>query len=297
MWSASGAAMKGPVRSWWTSTRDDRSPVVESSPARTVVAPVQWLCAITDIGASRSVNEDAFGVSRDCRLWVVADGMGGQKRGGLASQISVDAVIESMTAPMEGTAAAAACRPGGRLRRALCAAHARVLSRSTSDESCRGMGSAVVAGYVTGDVVHIGHAGDARAYLFRATELMRLTIDHSAVAAAVLRHRLTWEQARSHPDRSKLRQAIGVTSPFEPEFVSIPLRPNDTLMLCSDGVWALQSDREIARLMRSELSVHQMGAILVNRVLAAGGDDNITLVIYRHLHGSNAEQAGRRTLS
>jgi protein phosphatase len=213
-------------------------------------------------------------------MWMVADGMGGQKGGEIASRMCVDTVVELM-GDVDGGVEARAL-PEVRLRRALSSAHERVLSRSVSEEGCCGMGSAVVVGCVLDDVLHVGHAGDTRAYLFQRGGLRRLTIDHSAVAAAVLRGELTWEQARSHPGRNKLRQAIGVPKPFEPEFVSVPLLARDKLLMCSDGLWGLLSDLEIAQVLNSDVSVHQMAQILVNRALAAGGHDNITLVLYEH---------------
>jgi PPM family protein phosphatase len=277
-------------RKWWTAFEpgmpSDQSAVLESSPNRTLMAPTVWLCGITDIGTGRNVNQDAFRISCDGRMWVVADGMGGQKSGEIASQISVDTLIESLSRDLDNPGQAPPAPLELRLRRAFSAAHDRVLSRSIREQNCRGMGSALVVGCVEDDVLHVGHAGDSRAYLFRTGELKRLTTDHSAVAAAVRRGDLTWEQARSHPDRNKLCQAVGVNKPFEPEFVILPLLSRDRVLMCSDGVWGLVSDDEIAQVLGSDVSVHQMAQILVNRALAAGGHDNITLVLYEHAGAS-----------
>lgn len=281
-----GKSMTGGFRDWWSGIArrpaPDRDPLVENSPTRTMIAPTPWLCAITEIGTSRTVNEDAFRLGSDGRVWVVADGMGGQKCGEIASQLSVDTFLEAMCGEMKAEEPSSTVSPELRLRRALALAHRRVLSRSTRDENCRGMGSALVAGYVVNDVLHVGHAGDTRAYLFRAGDLKRLTIDHSVVAAAVMHGDMTWEEARSHPNRSKLCQAVGVNKPFEPSFVSFPLLPGDKSMMCSDGVWALLSGPEIEQVLGSDVSLPQMAQILVNRALAAGGHDNITLVLYEH---------------
>ncbi len=275
---------------WWTRFTNPapaESSIVEISSTRSLEAPTWWLCALSDVGGGRAGNEDAFRIVADARVWVVADGMGGQKSGATASRIAVDAVIEYVSAahddPEETTDA--------RLRRGLSLAHERVLARSVADVSCRGMGSALIAGCVADDVLYVAHAGDTRAYLLRDGVFTRLTVDHSAAANHVLRGNMTWEEARTHPSRNRLRLAAGVNCAFEPDCVSAPLRGKDKVLLCSDGLWAMVPDTEMANVLRSDMSVLQMAQILANRALAAGGGDNVTLVLYEHC-GSRSPSFG-----
>jgi serine/threonine protein phosphatase PrpC len=273
------------LRNWWTGDGWSRAhieaAVSERSVTREVVSPNSQLCAMSETGRGRAANEDAFRLSGDYRWWVIGDGMGGQRAGEIASRISVETVID-------GLAAAHLCDdalqviPEVYLRRVFFLANQRVLMRSMDDVSCKGMGSALVAAGVDKGSLHIGHAGDARAYLFRDGQLTMLTIDHSAITSAVLRGDLTWEAARSDPKRSALNQAVGIEGVFEPAFASFQLCPRDKVLLCSDGLWGELPHAEIAALLVSDLPVRQAARILVNRALAAGGRDDITLVLYEH---------------
>jgi serine/threonine protein phosphatase PrpC len=229
------------------------------------------LFGITDRGLERDTNEDTFLLTP--HGLVVADGMGGENSGEVASSLTVQAMAEEM----EGEAPAEE-----RLRSAFALAQRRVLERGASDESCSGMGCAVVAALLEGSVAKIGHAGDSRAYLSRDGNMRMLTLDHSAIAERVRCHELSWEEARCHPRRSALCQAVGMTDGFRPEFQSIRLMPGDRLLLCSDGLWDELAEGEIGEVLAADGTARQLATILFHRALAAGGRDNITLVLYQH---------------
>ena len=232
------------------------------------------LFGLTDRGLERDTNEDTFLLTPNGL--VVADGMGGQNSGEVASALTVQAMAEKM----EGEAPASE-----RLRSAFALAQRRVLERGTLDEGCFGMGCAVVAALLEGSVAHIGHAGDSRAYLSRDGNMQMLTRDHSAIAERVKRHELSWEEARSDPRRSALCQAVGMTGGFTPEFQSIRLMAGDRLLLCSDGLWDELSEGEIGEVLAADGTSRQLATILLHRALAAGGRDNITLILYQHNFG------------
>ena len=295
-----GTPITASLQRWWSSIRGvgfEQAHVRKDTSTRQLIAPVPWLCAMTDGGPACRVNEDAFRIGCAGRVWVVADGMGGQKCGAIASRITVDAVIESMDRTYAAnplTTNDLARSLERQLRDALRAAHERVLSKGATDDGCRGLGSAVVAGCVCGDFLYIGHAGDARAYVSRGGSLNRLTTDHSAIALDVVRGMLTWEEARRHRSRSRLHQAAGVNAAFEPAFTSVQLSARDKILLCSDGVWGMLSDAEISEVLGSEMSVLQMTHVLANRALAAGGRDNLTVVLYEHFADCHRVVEGER---
>ena len=161
---------------------------------------------ITDVGAARSSNEDSFAVrvGRDAplgdALLAVADGMGGHASGEVASQISVDSLIDALSKSSSPTEES--------LREAVVVANQRVFSASTLG-SLQGMGTTLVAGLLVGGMLYICNVGDSRAYLLRAGRLTQLTRDHSWVADMVAKGMLTPEQASMHPRRNLLTRALG----------------------------------------------------------------------------------------
>src|SRR5262245_28733097 len=105
-------------------------PVVERTRTRTTICPSRGLCAISDLGIGRRTNEDAVFVGTDTKLWIVADGMGGQRSGEVASQLSVSALIESIQREIECSCDGRLNSPDLSLRRGLELAHDRVLAKS-----------------------------------------------------------------------------------------------------------------------------------------------------------------------
>lgn len=232
------------------------------------------LCALTDPGLARKSNEDVFGIALGGLGWIVADGMGGRNAGEIAAALAV----EEIEAAIETHSASAQ----ERLRAGFLRAQRRVLAQGSAAPSLAGMGAAVVAGILEGDVLHVGHSGDARAYLARSGEMRRLTRDHSSISKLIALGKLTWEEARGRPGRSRLTQAVGTRESFAPEFVCVPLEQGDVVLLCSDGLWDEISEREIREVLLADAAAPQMANILLARALAAGGRDNVTLVLYRH---------------
>ncbi len=141
-------------------------PAFEESTARKLSAPAHWLCAVTDIGKTRIANEDGYFLSTDCKLWIVADGMGGHAAGKLASTLTIQAIAHSMSVAGMRAPTSAAFNPDDWLIKAFDSAQEQVAGRGLSDAECRGMGSTAIAGVVHGEALHVCHVGDARAYHF-----------------------------------------------------------------------------------------------------------------------------------
>jgi protein phosphatase len=251
-------------------------PVLEESSGRKLSAPSHWLCAITDIGRRRRNNEDRFFLSTDCRLWVVADGMGGHAAGEIASALTVEAIADSFTATASDADA------GAHLLAAFCSAQERVSDRSLNDDNCLGMGSTAIAGVVRGEVLHLCHVGDTRGYHFSEGLLRLLTNDHSLVWDLVMAGFMTAEQARQHPHRSTITQAIGMLTGFQPMVTRLPLKSGDRVLLCSDGLWEALAEHDIAHIVGSGGSMLELASALVDRANDASGQDNITAILYEH---------------
>lgn len=249
---------------------------------RRLVAPTDHLCAITDVGRVRDHNEDTFHVSEDGRLLVVADGMGGHEAGEVASTLAVETIVEFFGRKLQ-QATDSGSELESLLLKALEAAHQKVLETAHSREGCRGMGTTLILACVQGDQLYTCHVGDVRCYVRSATGLEQITQDHSLVGALVQAGELTAEQARVHPRKNEILQAVGLPNGIVPEVSSGTLGNGDHVLLCSDGLWEALSDEEICSIVDWDGSMRQRAIQLVDRANEAGGHDNITVVLYEHV--------------
>lgn len=237
-------------------------------------------CGLSDVGRSRSHNEDHFEIVGDGRLCVVADGMGGHGHGDLASRIAVEAILEhvgdSVPARVEDPA-----RRSGLLEGAINNAHRRLLERVAADEELLGMGTTTVVILVDEGGAVVGHVGDSRAYRLRQGVLERLTEDHSWVNEQVRAGFLSEDQARSHPLKNVVTRALGGESGIQVDVGEVDVQPEDLYLLCSDGLTTMLRDEEIGERLRQvgEKTVEEICSRLVGDANERGGLDNVTVVL------------------
>lgn len=224
----------------------------------------------TDVGRQRRSNEDSSFASGP--VFVVADGMGGAQAGEVASQMVVDAFSAGL--PQDGT-------PEERLSVVVQRANREIHARSSSDAASAGMGTTVTAAYLDADSVALAHVGDSRAYLLRDGELARLTEDHSLVEELLRGGKLTEEEAFEHPQRSVITRALGIEPIVEIDTWTYPLRAGDVVLLCSDGLTSMLSEQRVAQLLLEAANLGEAGDRLIAEANAAGGRDNITVVLFR----------------
>jgi PPM family protein phosphatase len=146
------------------------------------------------------------------------------------------------------------------------------------------MGTTVVAARVNGNRFEVAWVGDSRVYLWRDGQLAQLSQDHSYVQELIANGAITHEQARSHPHRNVVTQALGVTDPtsLNVETMTGELRPGMQLLLCSDGLTEEVDDRSIARVLsHDDCSAQECVDTLVAAALDGGGSDNVTVVLVR----------------
>jgi len=225
--------------------------------------------AATDQGLVRSNNEDALFVGS--RLLVVADGMGGLPAGELASEILIGALAAVDEKPDTG-------EPLQDLIAALRTANERIEAAVADDDARDGMGTTVTALLMAGDRVAALNVGDSRCYLVRAGELTQLTRDDTYVQALVDQGVLTPDDARRHPQRALVTQAVQ-GGPFRPAGRMIPVEVGDRFLLCSDGLSDYVEDAVIADTLRGNPDRKTCAAELVNRTLEAGAPDNVTVIV------------------
>jgi len=239
-------------------------------------SPQPNVCAITDVGRVRDHNEDLYYISPDCIWFVVADGMGGHEAGDVAAALAIEAIVEHLNLERLSTATKGCIGP--LLLDAVTSAHTRVWEENRKRESGKEMGCTLALGYVSDGLVTC-HVGDVRFYILHEGALCQITHDHSTVGALVNAGELTPEEARVHPNKNEVLQAIGMPQGVFPEVNTARLDPGDRILLCSDGLWEALSDDDIKTTLASDGTMRQLATQLVDRAKAAGGFDNITAIL------------------
>lgn len=240
---------------------------------------VKKVAYLTDIGRVRKENQDAYYADVDKGLFIVCDGMGGERGGAIAAKAVVSLlpkmIDERLSALPEGTETDIC----DALKEAIATLSAMLRERTKDEPELRGMGATVVLALVKGNNAYIAHIGDSRAYLFWSGSLKRLTRDHSIVAVMLELGQITEEQARSHPARGKLSRYIGMQGKAVADVQKVALEPGARLLLCSDGLTNMVSDGEIADILEKESDCKAACQRLVEEANRAGGYDNITAII------------------
>jgi PPM family protein phosphatase len=243
---------------------------------------------VTDKGLRRTSNEDSHCERSDIGLFVVADGMGGHVAGEVASSVAVDA-IQSFIAetahadrnrtwpfPFEPSLSLEA----NRLKAAFKLANRKIASKIAEANDLRGMAttaSAILAGATSGCVAHVG---DSRVYLLRHGTLEQLTHDHSWVEEQVRAGTMSPTAARQHPWRNVVTRALSGGEDPEVDVTEVHPEPGDRYLLCSDGLFSVVGDQQIAEILGAESqSLQEICASLIDAANAGGGPDNITALV------------------
>ena len=249
----------------------------------------------TDKGCVREINEDSGRMVRPSdpallaakgTLVVVADGMGGHSAGEVASQMAADVVGRVYYET--------GAEPGEALRHAVAEANRRIHEAAAADASRQGMGTTCTALALCGGRAYAAHVGDSRLYMLRAGQLYQLSEDHSAVNEMVKLGIITKEQARTHEDKNVILRALGTSPEVEVSVLDpFALREGDQFLLCSDGLYDLVLDEEIASVLEGAEDIHAAGERLIAMAKERGGHDNITVGIIAIMpEGTAAAEAG-----
>jgi PPM family protein phosphatase len=225
--------------------------------------------AVSDLGLVRSNNEDAVYAGR--RLIAVADGIGGAPAGELASELVIRALAELDRGPEPRSPLAA-------LGAALAEANRDIGESTAGDLTRQGMGTTVTALLLAGEQLALLHVGDSRGYLLRADTLSRLTRDDTFVQALVDSGMITPADARAHPQRSIITQAVQ-GGEFEPTGALLTPLVGDRYLVCSDGLSDYVDDDVIASCLGRYTDPQECARQLVELALRAGAPDNVTVVV------------------
>jgi protein phosphatase len=239
----------------------------------------------TDPGKRRTNNEDSYLLDDGLRLYAVADGVGGQAAGEVASRIAVETLRSELSVPLGRDEAAPSFGVSpeeapelAALHQAVLLANRKVREAADRDPSLSGMATTLTSLALRRMTAFIAHVGDSRAYLFRAGRLRQLTVDHSFVSELVRAGALTPELARVHPARHVITRAVGIDDDVTPECMAVAARENDLFLLCTDGLTEMAEDEDISRVLAS-LSPRDAAQALIDLANEHGGVDNITALV------------------
>lgn len=229
-------------------------------------------------GNYRDNNEDSCYLDGKQRLFIVADGMGGQSAGERASAMAVE-VIPGRLEPLFNSDKPVLKNVTAALEKAIVAANSEILLLS-EEPGLRNMGTTAVLMVNVGDTFYFMGVGDSRAYELRGTKLRQLTVDHSITQALLDSGTINAEEAKTHRYRNVLYKYLGCRDGATgAAVVEVNPRPGDRFLLCSDGLNDGLSDSEIARLLRISNDPQVVAEQLVKAALDAGSRDNVTSLV------------------
>lgn len=223
----------------------------------------------------RPNNEDRFVVDLEQNLFIVADGMGGQERGEMASGMAADIIPRVVRERLAADATAEAA-----VRHALFEANAAIVDEGRAQPEGRRMGTTAVLALYSKDQCHVAGLGDSRAYLIRGSKVEQLTVDHSVAQALVASGALTREEARTSPYQHVLHKFLGCASMANGVDVClIHPQADDCLLLGSDGLTNHVTDTDLVEGALRHADPQEWANQLVTTALERGSRDNVTCVI------------------
>lgn len=269
---------------------------------------IGWRFAgMTDRGQVREHNEDALSLRHGASgAFVVADGLGGHNGGEVASQLAVECLEDELEELLNTLAEDQdvysslfnpRCSIETRLREAVLQTNATVFAIAERDARLRGMGCTLLVALIHGEQTVIAHVGDVRAYLWRSgvhishsnpnqtfrryqsSQLTQLTTDHTEVARLLAKGLLSPEEALHYPFRHRVERALGLYQNLVVDVQSVSVGSGDRLLFCSDGLWNMLNDTQLATILAEEGEVDACVKRLVREANNAGGEDNITTIV------------------
>lgn len=252
---------------------------------------------VTSPGRVRDNNEDCFllqhlswaelNVPREMVLAIVADGLGGHQGGEKASSLTINALhrslapvlLDLMASPQD---AASVPQMHDHLLASLRGVNQAVYHQSQTHPECQGMGATAAVVLISGKHAAIAHVGDCRVYHARGGQVTPVTQDQTEVARLIERGHLRPEQARNHPQRNEITQAVGTQETLTPSFLHLTLAAGDWLIAASDGLHEHVDDAMLTNALRNKgTSASALAAELVHLANREGGTDNCTVVVIR----------------
>ena len=232
--------------------------------------------AATDVGKVREVNQDCVFSSTGpvgClpNLFIVADGMGGHKAGDIASRLTVDSVVDKLSKVNSKDYISV-------ITDTIIKVNKEVIDKAAESQDYAGMGTTLVVATVFDNILKVANVGDSRLYVV-GEDIIQITRDHSLVEEMVINGQLDRADARVDKRKNIITRAIGGESKVEAEMFSVELKPEDKILMCSDGLSNMVDDAEILEIINREPDIEKAARMLIDAANETGGKDNISVVI------------------
>ena len=232
--------------------------------------------AATDVGKVRKVNQDCVFSSTvpvGClpNLFIVADGMGGHKAGDIASRLTVDSVVDKLSKINSKDYISV-------ITDTIIKVNKEVIDKAAESQDYEGMGTTLVVATVFDNILKVANVGDSRLYVV-GEDIIQITRDHSLVEEMVTNGQLARADARVDKRKNIITRAIGGESKVEAEMFSVELKPEDKILMCSDGLSNMVDDTEILEIINREPDIEKAARMLIDAANENGGKDNISVVI------------------
>jgi protein phosphatase len=239
--------------------------------------------AMTDVGKVRTVNEDDFTVEESLGLFMVADGLGGQNAGEVASKMAVETIkshLNDEKNPLMGEFKEEFSQDTNRMLNGIRLTNSAIYEAGQRNSEQRGMGTTISSVFINGDVMSLAHVGDSRIYRIRKERLERLTMDHSVVEEQLKQGLITKQEAAESKYKNVITRALGAQETIEVDVDEQVLLDRDRILLCTDGLTDMVDDEEILRMiLRNGDDPQRACEELVHVANSKGGMDNISVIL------------------
>lgn len=231
----------------------------------------------TDVGKTRSVNEDAFFVMPKQNIYIIADGVGGHNAGELASRTTVKNIADYIQEyPIQKNLKEEELKDY--FYNCIKSVNTNIYNLAKENDQYSGMATTVVILYVHSNKAYVTNVGDSRAYLIRTNQIYQITEDHTIVNQLIKGGKLSKKDAESHPMSNVITKAIGADIDISPDYYLIDLCKDDIILLCSDGLYSEVDEKEIIKTCLSGASMHNVCNNLIDLANENNGKDNITVI-------------------
>lgn len=235
---------------------------------------------LTDTGLVRDHNEDSVIIVENHEgnyLMAVADGMGGHRAGEIASSIAISYLGKRFTESFSKMTKSAAV---DWLKLSVNEINTMIFKYTEENEESKGMGTTLVLAILTDEYILFGNIGDSSGFVIKDNKLHKVTHDHTLVNLLITAGELTEEEAKNHPRKNILMNALGINDPIEIDIFDCSMEI-DEIMLCSDGLTNMLTDDQIEKTLTSDLSTAEKVERLIKKANNRGGNDNISVAYLR----------------
>ena len=237
------------------------------------------------VGKVRKNNEDycmgeIIQTEDDCiGIFALADGMGGHKKGEVASKIAVESIIDFLKENILKSSGIKMDYLDDVIKQGYNYANQKIFDKVLEDSSCEGMGTTLVVAVIYKDDMIMANVGDSRGYLLHNDEFRRITRDHSVVEELVNANLITEEEARVHPRRNQITRAMGAEEIIIVDIFRKKIEKGDMILLATDGLTGCVEDEDIKNIIKQDKDIKEICEDLINQANDNSGKDNISVIL------------------